>query len=87
MGAPPPERPRQPTREPTPHPPETPLVPPGDNEAAHPSDIECVPPGYVYRHSLLPSAKIFNQDACAKDRERDKDFDPDMLTDEETSTG
>ena len=35
MGAPPPERLRQPKPEPTPQPPETPLVPPGNNEAAH----------------------------------------------------
>ena len=85
--APPPERLRQPTPEPMPHPPKTPPVPPGDNEAAHVSEIECLPPGYVFIHTPLPSAQFFNLDAYAKDHKRDKDFDPDLLTDEATSTG
>jgi len=85
-GAPPPERHRQLTPEPTPHPPETPLVPPGNNKAAHLSRIESVPPGYVYIYTHLPSAQYFNLDAYAKDHKRDKDFDPDLLNDEETST-
>ena len=46
-----------------------------------------MPPGYVYIHTPLPSALFFNDDAYAKDRKRDKDFDPDLRTDEETSTG
>ena len=53
-GAPSPERLRQPTPEPTPHAPKTPLVPPGSNEAAHLSEIETVPWGYVYIHTPLP---------------------------------
>jgi len=85
--APPPERLRQPTPEPTPHPPEMPLVLPGNKEAAHLSQIEGVQPGYVYIHTPLPSVQFFNHDAYAKDRKRDKDFDPDLLTEEETSTG
>ena len=64
-----------------------PLVPPGNNEVAHLSEIEGVPPGYVYIYTSLPSAQFFNLDAYAKDRKRDKDFHPDLLTDEETSTG
>jgi len=86
-GARPPERLRQPTPEPTPQPPEMPPVPPSINEAAHLSEIEGVPPGYVYIHTSLPSAQFFNHDAYAKDRKRDKHFDPDLLTDEEISTG
>jgi len=84
---PPPERLRQPTPEPRPHPAGTPPVPPGDNAAARVSEIEGVPPGYVYIHTPLPSAQFFNLDAYAKDRKRDKDFNPDLLTDTATSTG
>ena len=80
-GAPPPEQLRQLTAEPTPHPPETPLVPPGDNEAAHISKIEGVPPGYVYIHTLPPSAQFFTIDAYAKNRKCDKVFNPDLPTD------
>jgi len=86
-GAPPPERLRQLTPEPMPQPPETPYILPSNKEAAHLSEIEGVPPGYAYIHTPLPSAQFFNHDAYAKDRKRDKDFDPDLLTDEETSTG
>jgi len=64
-----------------------PLVPPNYDEAAHLSEIKGVPPGYVYIHTPLPSAQFVNHDAYAKDRKRDKHFDPDLLTDEETSTG
>jgi len=46
-----------------------------------------VSPGYVYIHTPLPSAQFLIHDAYPKDRMRDKDFDPDLLTDEETSTG
>jgi len=86
-GAPQPEQLRQLTPEPTPHPPETPPVPPGNNEAAHISEIEGVPPRYMFIHSPLPSAQFSNLDTNAKDRKRDKDFNPDLLTDEGTSTG
>jgi len=86
-GARPPERLRQATPEPMPHPPAPPLVPPGNNESAHLSEIEGVPPGYVYIYTPLPSAQFFNHDAYPQDRKRDKDFDPDLLTDEEISTG
>jgi len=86
-GAPPAERLRQPTPEPTPQPPKMPPVPPGNNEAVHLSEIESVPPGYVYIHTPLPSAQFFNLDAYAKDRKCDKDFNPDLLTDKGTFTG
>jgi len=87
MGAPPPERLRQPTPGPTPHPPGMPPVPPGGNEGAHQSEIERVPPGYVYIHIPLPSARFFNLDVFVKDRKHDKDFNPDLLTDKGISTG
>jgi len=86
-GAPPRERLSKPKREPTPHPPTPPRVPPGNNEAAHVSEIEGVPPRYVYIHTPFLSAQFFNLDAYAKDRKRDNDFHPDSLTDEGTSTG
>jgi len=56
MGAPPQERLRQPTLELTPHPPETPPVTPSNKEVAHLSEIEGVPPRYVYIRTPLPSA-------------------------------
>ena len=85
--APPPERLRQPTPEPTPHPPKMPVVPPGKNEAGHLSAIGGVPPGYVNIHTPLPHLQFCNLGAYAKDCKYDKDFNPDLLTDEGTSTG
>jgi len=86
-GAPTPEQLRQPTPEPTTQPPDAPLVPPGNNRVAHLSKIEGVPSGYMHIHTPLHSAEFFNQDAYAKHMKRDKDFDPDLLTDVGTSTG
>jgi len=87
MGAPPLERLRQLTPgEPTPHPPKMPPVSLGKNEAAHVSVIEGVLPRYVDIHTPLPGAQFFNLDAYAKDRKRDEDFNPDLLTDAGTST-
>jgi len=62
-------------------------VPPGDDDGAHLSKIKGVAPGYVYIHTPLPSSQFFNLDPYAKDRKCDKDFHPDLLTDEGTSTG
>ena len=86
-GAPQPERLRQPTPNPMSHPPRTPPVPPSDNEGAQTSEIEGVPLRYVYIHTPHPSAQFFNFDAYAKDCKCDKDCNPDLLTDEGTSTG
>jgi len=86
-GAPLTEQLRQPTAEPIPHSRETPLVPPGVNAGAHASEIESVPPGYVFLPTPVRSAEYFNLDADAKDRKWDKDFHPVLLTDEGTSTG
>jgi len=38
-------------------------------------------------HTPLPSGQFFNPDAYAKDCKHDKFFNPDLLTDEGTSTG
>jgi len=86
-GAPPPEQLIQLTPDPMPHPPHAPLVPPVINDEAHISEIEGVPPGYMYIHTPFPSSKFLHLDAYAKDLKHDKDFDPDLLTDEGTSTG
>ena len=60
----------------------TPLAPPNDSEITQSTETEGVPPGYVYIHSLLPCARFVNLDPYAKDLMRDKDFIPDLLTDE-----
>jgi len=86
-GVPPPERLRKPTTEPMPHPPKTPSIPPGNNEGAHLSEIKGAPPGFVYIHTPLPSAQCFNFDAYAKHWKCDTDCNPDLLTEEGTSTG
>jgi len=65
----------------------TPPMPPGDNEGAQGSQIDNLPPGNVYSHTALPSAQFFNLDAYAQDSQHDTDYNPDMLTDEGTSTG
>jgi len=41
----------------------------------------------VYSHTDLPCTEYFTPDAYAQDNQQDKDFDPNMLTDEGTSTG
>jgi len=78
-GAPPPR--------PAPPRPGTPSAPPDDSERTQPSETEGVPPGYVYIHTPHPSTRFFNLDPYAKDRLRDKDFIPVLLTDEGPSTG
>jgi len=55
-GAPPREWLRLPTPDLIPHPPDTLLDPPSNNVVADLSEIEGVPPGYVYIHTPLPSA-------------------------------
>jgi len=87
LGAPTPERPRWHTPEPMPNPHGTPLMPHGDDERDQASDIEGEPPGYVYIHTLRPSAQSFNLDVYAKDLKPDKDFNADLLTDEGRSAG
>jgi len=67
-------------------PPGTPPVAAAKNERAQSYEIEGVPPGYVYIRTPLPNAQFFNLDAYSKNRKRDKDSIPDLLTDERTST-
>jgi len=64
-----------------------PLFPAGNNEAADISEIEVAPPGYLFIHTSRPSAQCLKIDAYAKDRKRDKDLYPHLLTDAGTSTG
>jgi len=64
-----------------------PPAPPDDIERTQSPTTEGVPPGYVYVHTPLPCARLFNLDWYAKDRMHDKDFIPDLLTDEGPSTG
>jgi len=73
-GAPPPG--------PAPPRPRMPPAPPDDSESNRSSEAEGVPPRYLCIHTPLPRAQLFNLDPYAKDRMRDKDFIPDLLTDE-----
>ena len=79
MGAPPPD--------PAPPAPAMPPAPPGDNKGAQSPRIDSVPPGYLYIPSPLPNAQFVNLDAYPKDLKCNKDYIPDLLTDEGTSTG
>jgi len=67
--------------------PGTPPVPPVDRERTQSSETEGLPPGYLYIHTPLHSARFFNHDPCCKDRMRNKDFIPDFLTEGGPSTG
>jgi len=82
-GAPPPDR----HREPTPSLPKMSPVPTGENSGAQHSLIVNLLAGYAYSHTYLPCAEFSTLDASAQDSQHDTDFDPDMLTDERTSTG
>jgi len=62
-------------------------VPPSNNQGSHASKIEGLPPGYVYIHIPVPGIKFFNHDTYPENRKQNKDFDPDLLTDEGPSTG
>jgi len=62
-------------------------MPPDDSEITQSSETEGVPPRYVYIHSPLPCARFYNLDPYAKEPMRDKDFIPDLVTDERPLTG
>jgi len=64
-----------------------PPVPPDDSERTESSKTEGVPPGYVYKHTPLPSARFLDLDSYAKDRMGEKDINPDLVTDKVPSTG
>jgi len=85
--APPPDWHRQPTPEPTPPLHKTQAAPPSDNEGSERSQINNLPLGYVYSHAPLSSTQWFNCDAYHNDCQHIADYNPDMLTDEGTSTG
>jgi len=87
MGAPPPNEQRQQKPEPKPPQPGTPPAPPSVNDGDWSTQIDNLPPRYVYSHAPLPKAQLFNHDVYTQDSQHDKDFNPDMLTDERTSTG
>jgi len=78
---------RQSTPELTPHPPGIPSLPPADNHEAQDSEIEGVPPGYLYICTALLCSRIGNRDEYTDNRKRDEDFSPDLLTDEGPATG
>jgi len=61
--------------------------PPGNDSGAQHSQIVNLLAGYTYWHTSLPSAEFFTLDASAQDSQHDTDCDPEMLTDEGTSTG
>jgi len=86
-GAPWPDQLKHPAPEPTPCPPRMPPRPPGDDQRGHASESEGLPPRYAYIHTPLHSTQLFNLGVYAKDRERNEDFIPDLLTNEGTSTG
>jgi len=70
-----------------PPPPGTPPVSPSLNDGADSSEIEGLPPGYVYIHTPLPNVQFYNLNAYGKDHKWDLDFIPDLQTNEETFTG
>jgi hypothetical protein len=61
-------------------PPGTPPALPAIAEGIRSYEIESIPSSGVYMHSPLPNTQIFNDDAFAKDRKRDKDFIPGLLS-------
>lgn len=73
--------------EPVTPPPRIPAVSTFDIEGAQCSQIEILPPKYVYIHTTLPNTHFFNLDVYAKNYKGDKDFIPDLLTDKVTSNG
>jgi len=86
-GALPPDQCRQPTPEPMPPLPGTLPAPTGNNSTAQHSQINNLPARYVYSHPALPGAKYVTLDSYAEDSQHDADFDPDIRTDQATSTG
>jgi len=82
-GAPPPDI----CRQAMPPLPEMPLTPTCNSSADQPAEIVNSPAGYEYSNTAGPRAEFFTRDASAQDSQHHPDFDRDMLTDEETSTG
>jgi len=85
--APPPDRCRQPTPEPSRDLPGTPTALISDNSGVQRSQINNLLAGYVDSHTAHPCAEFFILDAYSQDSHQDTDFDTDMLPDERASTG
>jgi len=64
-----------------------PPAPTGINSAAQTSQVNNLPARYTYTVIALPCDGFFPPDVFAQNSQHDTDFDPDILTDEETSTG
>jgi len=86
-GAPPTDRRRQSTSEVTPPLPEMLPAPTVNSSRAQWDQIINLPAGYAYPNTSPPCAEFFTLDASSPDSQQDTAFDPDMLTDEGTSTG
>jgi len=67
--------------------PETPPTPTADNSRAQCFQIVNLPARYAYSQKSHPCFEFFTLYASVHDSQQDTDFDPDMLTDEGTSTG
>jgi len=76
-----------PTPEPTPPVPGTPPASNGDTSGAQSLAIINLPAEYANSHTSLPCAESFTLNTSAQDSEHNRDFYPDMLPDEGTSTG
>jgi hypothetical protein len=64
----------------------TPPAPPHDSERNQSTEIDGAPPGYAYIHTPLPNVQYFNHNAYAKDRKRNENNIPYLLTDQQPST-
>jgi len=64
-----------------------PHTPTSNNSGSQHSEIVNLPAQYVYSHTSYTFAEFFTVNTSVQDRQQDTDFDPDMLTDEGTSTG
>jgi len=76
-----------PSRERIPPLPWMPPTPTHNNSTAQCSQIVDLLARYAYSHTSLPCAELFSLNASAQDCLHNTAFDPDMLTDEGTSTG
>ena len=78
---------RQPIPEPKPHPPRIPPAVPSNDKGAVSSQIEGVPPGYMYIHTPPSKTHFLYLDAYSKNRKLNNDVIPDLMTDDVASTG
>jgi len=93
--APPPDQRRQQTPEPTPEAtpeptpplPGTPPTSTGNTSGAQRLELINVAAGHAYLHTSLPCTESFTLNISAQNSKHDIDFDPDVLPDEEISTG